>query len=130
MTRASGQRDEVRDMWSGTGELTLVTWARVPLAQAEDTCLFAFRPEDGGDEIIAVRVGQPDGAGHRPTIALHRFDRVADVVGSLAGLGPLQTEVCRLSKAGGGVLLLSSRPERWLAGLTDEIVAMLPAASP
>lgn len=131
MTGAAGQRGKVRDMWSRTGELTLVTSARVPLAQAEDACLFAFRPEDGGDEIIAVRVGQPDSTIRQPVIVVHRLDRMVDVVGSLgSGLGPLRAAIRRVADAGGGLLLLSCRSERWLAGLADEILAMLRTTDP
>ena len=131
MTSVGEQRGEVRDMWTRTGELTLVTSARVPLCQAEDSCLFAFRPEDGGDEVIAVRVGRVDWADSQPLVIIHHFDRVADVVGSLgAGPGPLQAAVRRLAEAGGGLLLLSPRSERWLAGLADEILTMLPASIP
>src|SRR5687767_1635572 len=40
--------------------LTRVSEARVPLADAEDTRIVAFRPLDGGGEHLAIVVGRPD----------------------------------------------------------------------
>lgn len=77
----------------------------IPLDQAEDTRLIAFRPVDGGAESLALIVGAPDLSGQVPVI-IHRQNSIADLVGSLGPhLGPLRDAVARLMGAGGGVLL-------------------------
>src|SRR5581483_9736232 len=52
--------DAVLSRRAATPGLTRVTEARVPLADAEDARLIAFRPGDGGSEHLAILIGSPD----------------------------------------------------------------------
>jgi GTP cyclohydrolase II len=56
--------------------------ARLPLANAEDTQVVAFRPDDGGPEHLALVIGNPDVS--QPVLArLHSSCLTGDVLGSL-----------------------------------------------
>ena len=55
--------------------LSLISEARVPLEDAEDTRIAAFRPQDGGIEHLAIVIGSPDPsnrADSNPLRVLHR----------------------------------------------------------
>src|SRR2546429_547191 len=62
--------------------LRRVAEARVPLADAEDTQIIAFRPSDGGIEHLAIVIGSPDPA--LPVLTrLHSECFTGDLLGSL-----------------------------------------------
>src|SRR5439155_262797 len=66
----------------GLAALTRVAEARVPLADAEDAQLIAFRPGDGGTEHLAILIGAPDPT--QPVLArLHSQCFTGDVLASL-----------------------------------------------
>jgi GTP cyclohydrolase II len=57
---ASVDITEVLTRRAATAGLSRVAEARVPLADAEDARLIAFRPGDGGSEHLAILIGTPD----------------------------------------------------------------------
>ena len=62
--------------------LTRVAAARVPLAGAENARVFAFRPEAGGIEHLAIVIGDP--SRHEPVLArIHSECFTGDLLGSL-----------------------------------------------
>jgi GTP cyclohydrolase II len=62
--------------------LTQVAATRLPLADAEDTRMFAFRPWGGGPEHLAIVVGTPDVA--QPVLVrIHSSCFTGDLIGSL-----------------------------------------------
>ena len=86
--------------------LTRVAEARVPLADAEDARLIAFRPGDGGTEHLAILIGTPDPAAP-VLVRLHSECFTGDVLASLrCDCGDqLRGAIAAIAKAGGGVLL-------------------------
>jgi GTP cyclohydrolase II len=103
--------------------LTRVSEARVPLADAEDTRIIAFRPSDGGIEHLAIVIGNP--AGQRPVLArLHSECFTGDLLGSLrCDCGDqLRGAIAEIAKAGGGVLLYLAQEGRGI-GLANKLRA-------
>ncbi len=106
-----------------TASLRQVTSARVPLAEAENARLIAFRPADGGIEHLAIVIGEP--ARDRPVLTrLHSECFTGDLLGSLkCDCGQqLRGAVQVLEKAGGGVLLYLAQEGRGI-GLMNKLRA-------
>jgi GTP cyclohydrolase II len=100
-----------------------VAEARVPLADAEDARLIAFRPSDGGVEHLAIVIGRPD-----PTdpvlVRLHSECFTGDLLASLrCDCGDqLRGAIAAISEAGGGVLLYLAQEGRGI-GLVNKLRA-------
>jgi len=103
--------------------LRRVAEARVPLADAEDCRVVAFRPADGGIEHLALVIGQPDR--EAPVLArLHSECFTGDLLGSLrCDCGDqLKGAIAAIAKAGGGVLLYLAQEGRGI-GLVNKLRA-------
>lgn len=103
--------------------LLRVSEARVPLADAEDARVVAFRPQDGGIEHIAVLIGQPEQA-HAPLARIHSECFTGDLLGSLrCDCGPqLHQALRRMAAEGAGVLLYLAQEGRGI-GLVNKLRA-------
>ena len=97
--------------------------ARVPLADAETTEIIAFRPQDGGQEHLALVIGTVD-----PTapvrIRLHSECFTGDLLGSMrCDCGDqLRGAIATLAELGGGVLLYLAQEGRGI-GLVNKLRA-------
>ncbi len=103
--------------------LTRVAEARVPLADAENARLIAFRPGDGGVEHLAIVIGAPDPAA--PVLArLHSECFTGDLLASLrCDCGDqLRGAIAAIARAGGGVLLYLAQEGRGI-GLVNKLRA-------
>jgi len=103
--------------------LRRVAEARVPLIDAEESRLVAFRPSDGGIEHLAIVVGRPDR--DRPVLTrLHSECFTGDLLGSLrCDCGEqLRGAIAELARAGGGVLLYLAQEGRGI-GLVNKLRA-------
>ncbi len=103
--------------------LKRVAEARVPLADAEDARVVAFRPSDGGIEHLAIVIGHPDR--DRPVLTrLHSECFTGDLLGSLrCDCGDqLRGAIALLAKTGGGVLLYLAQEGRGI-GLVNKLRA-------
>lgn len=103
--------------------LMQVSQARLPVADAEDCRLYAFRAADGGPEHFALVIGQPDP--DRPVLArLHSECFTGDLLGSLrCDCGEqLRGAVRAIHAAGGGVLLYMAQEGRGI-GLVNKLRA-------
>jgi len=97
--------------------------AQVPLADAEDAELIAFRPLDGGTEHVAIRIGQPDPA--TPVLVrLHSACLTGDLFGSLrCDCGDqLRGAIAEIASAGGGYVLYLAQEGRDI-GLINKLRA-------
>lgn len=100
-----------------------VSEARVPLDDAEDTRIVAFRPRDGGLEHLALIIGAPAADG--PVLTrLHSECFTGDLLGSLrCDCGDqLRGAIREISRAGGGVLLYLAQEGRGI-GLVNKLRA-------
>lgn len=97
--------------------------ATVPLAEAENTNVIAFRPPDGGREHLAIVIGalEPDAP---VLVRIHSECFTGDLLGSLrCDCGDqLRGAVAEISKAGGGVLLYMAQEGRGI-GLVNKLRA-------
>jgi GTP cyclohydrolase II len=103
--------------------LRRVAEARIPLADAEDCRVVAFRPADGGIEHLALVIGQPDR--EAPVLTrLHSECFTGDLLGSLrCDCGDqLKGAIAAIAKAGGGVLLYLAQEGRGI-GLVNKLRA-------
>ena len=103
--------------------LTRVAEARVPLTEAEDARLIAFRPGDGGSEHLAILIGRPDPGA--PVLArLHSECFTGDLLASLrCDCGDqLRGAIAAIAEAGGGVLLYLAQEGRGI-GLVNKLRA-------
>lgn len=103
--------------------LDRVSEAVVPLEDAENTRIIAFRPPDGGLEHLAIVIGQPVPDG--PVLArLHSECFTGDLLGSLrCDCGDqLRGAIQEISRAGGGVLLYLAQEGRGI-GLVNKLRA-------
>lgn len=105
------------------GHLTRVAEARVPLADAENCRLIAFRPADGGPEHLAIVVGEPEPGA--PILArLHSECFTGDLLGSLrCDCGEqLKGAIRTMAASGGGVVLYLAQEGRGI-GLINKLRA-------
>ncbi|MSO92317.1 MAG: GTP cyclohydrolase II [Rhodospirillales bacterium] len=103
--------------------LKRVSEARVPLPQAPDTRIIAFRPLDGGLEHIAIVIGEPAPEDAVLT-RLHSECFTGDLLGSLrCDCGDqLQGAIREIAAAGKGVLLYLAQEGRGI-GLVNKLRA-------
>jgi len=103
--------------------LTQVAEARVPLADAENARLLAFRPGDGGAEHLAILIGQPDRSAP-VLVRLHSACLTGDLLGSLrCDCGDqLRGAIAAIAKTGGGVVLYLAQEGRGI-GLVNKLRA-------
>jgi GTP cyclohydrolase II len=103
--------------------LTQVAEARVPLADAENARLIAFRPGDGGTEHLAILIGTP-AAGKPVLVRLHSECFTGDLLASLrCDCGDqLRGAIAAIAEAGGGVLLYLAQEGRGI-GLVNKLRA-------
>ena len=103
--------------------LERVAEARVPLAEAENARLIAFRPRDGGAEHLAILIGSPDPA--TPVLVrLHSECFTGDLLASLrCDCGDqLRGSIAAIARAGDGVLLYLAQEGRGI-GLVNKLRA-------
>jgi GTP cyclohydrolase II len=103
--------------------LSRVAEARVPLAEAENARLIAFRPGDGGTEHLAILIGDLDPAAPA-LVRLHSECFTGDLLASLrCDCGDqLRGAIATISKAGGCVLLYLAQEGRGI-GLVNKLRA-------
>jgi GTP cyclohydrolase II len=99
--------------------------ARVPLADAENARIVAFRPADGGPEQFAIIVGEPEGV-PAPLVRLHSECFTGDLLGSLrCDCGDqLRGAIRRMAEEGAGVLLYLAQEGRGI-GLANKLRAYM-----
>ena len=129
LTASSGERlsvtadDVLNHQVNVARSLRPVAEARVPLAQAENARIVAFRPSDGGIEHLAVVIGDPDPA--QPVLTrLHSECFTGDLLGSLrCDCGDqLRGAIAEIAAAGSGVLLYLAQEGRGI-GLVNKLRA-------
>jgi GTP cyclohydrolase II len=100
-----------------------VAEARVPLEQAENARIVAFRPSDGGIEHLAIVIGEPD-PDQAVLTRLHSECFTGDLLGSLrCDCGDqLRGAIAEISAAGSGVLLYLAQEGRGI-GLVNKLRA-------
>jgi GTP cyclohydrolase II len=114
------------DMAAAT--LTRVAEARVPLEDAPEARIVAFRAADGGIEHLAILVGQPEmslASGRTPLARIHSECFTGDLLGSLrCDCGPqLRGAIRRMAEdPAGGVLLYLAQEGRGI-GLVNKLRA-------
>ena len=89
--------------------LERVTEARVPLGEAENARLIAFRPRDGGTEHLAIMIGAPDPAAP-VLVRLHSECFTGDLLASLRCDCGDQLRGDRAGRRRGAALLGAGRP--------------------
>src|SRR3954447_20139694 len=99
--------------------------ARVPLADAENARIVAFRPADGGPEQFAIIVGEPETV-PAPLVRLHSECFTGDLLGSLrCDCGDqLRGAIRRMAEEGAGVLLYLAQEGRGI-GLANKLRAYM-----
>ncbi len=107
--------------------LKRVATAAVPLADAPDARIVAFRAADGGIEHLAILVGQPEAlaaTGGAPLARVHSECFTGDLLGSLrCDCGPqLRGAIARMAAEGDGVLLYLAQEGRGI-GLVNKLRA-------
>ncbi len=97
--------------------------ARVPLEEAPDTRIVAFRPQDGGIEHIAILIGRPEQA-QAPLVRVHSECFTGDLLGSRrCDCGPqLHQAITRMEAEGAGVILYMAQEGRGI-GLVNKLRA-------
>ncbi|MBM85340.1 MAG: GTP cyclohydrolase II [Rhodospirillaceae bacterium] len=97
--------------------------AVVPLADAEHARIVAFRPLDGGDEHVAIVIGEPD-AGGPVLVRLHSQCLTGDLLGSLrCDCGDqLRGAISEIASHGAGILLYLAQEGRDI-GLINKLRA-------
>ena len=103
--------------------LERIAEARVPLEEAEDARIVAFRPPDGGIEHLAILIGRPEDAG-TPLARIHSECFTGDLLGSRrCDCGPQLHQAIRLMEAeGAGVILYMAQEGRGI-GLVNKLRA-------
>ena len=103
--------------------LRRVAEASVPLVDAEETRVIAFRPDDGGTDHLAIMIGEPKGPA--PVLArIHSECFTGDLLGSLrCDCGDqLRGAIRAISEAGGGVVIYLAQEGRGI-GLVNKLSA-------
>ncbi|WP_430471650.1 GTP cyclohydrolase II [Thalassospira lucentensis] len=109
---------------ASAASLREVSQARVPLEDAENATVIAFRPEDGGQEHLAIVIDAP--AKDQPVlIRLHSECFTGDLIGSLrCDCGPqLRGAISEIAKSGQGGIILYLRQEGRGIGLVNKLRA-------
>ena len=109
--------------YSAARSLDIVAQARVPLEEAENTQIVAFRPSDGGFEHLAVVIGEP--AKDKAVLTrLHSECFTGDLLGSLrCDCGDqLRGAITAIAEAGSGLLLYLAQEGRGI-GLVNKLRA-------
>jgi GTP cyclohydrolase II len=103
--------------------LSRVSEARVPLFDAENTRIIAYRPKDGGLEHLAIVIGEPS-ADDAVLVRLHSECFTGDLLGSLkCDCGDqLRGAIAEISSQGTGVLLYLAQEGRGI-GLVNKLRA-------
>ncbi|TAN65115.1 MAG: GTP cyclohydrolase II [Magnetospirillum sp.] len=103
--------------------LRQVSEARVPLENAENARIVAFRPSDGGIEHLAIIIGEPD-PDQAILTRLHSECFTGDLLGSLrCDCGDqLRGAIAEIAQAGSGVLLYLAQEGRGI-GLVNKLRA-------
>ena len=103
--------------------LARVAEASVPLEDAPDARIIAFRAPDGGIEHLAILVGRPEAA-EAPLVRLHSECFTGDLLGSLrCDCGAqLRGAIARMAADGAGVLLYLAQEGRGI-GLANKLRA-------
>jgi len=103
--------------------LEVVARAKLPVEDAPDSQLVAFRSVDGGMEHMALVIGEW-GADHAPLVRLHSECFTGDLLGSLkCDCGTqLKKAIARIRADGGGVLLYLAQEGRGI-GLMSKLRA-------
>ena len=97
--------------------------ARVPLEEAENVRVVAFRPPDGGIEHLAILIGKPEQA-ETPLVRVHSECFTGDLLGSRrCDCGPqLHQAIARMDAEGAGVILYMAQEGRGI-GLVNKLRA-------
>lgn len=118
---------ESEDIFNYEADVTLdlrrVVTAPVPLVEAENTIITAFRPADGGVEHLAIIIGDP--TRHEPVLTrLHSECFTGDLLDSLkCDCGQqLRGAIKEMANAGGGVLIYLAQEGRGI-GLINKLRA-------
>jgi len=103
--------------------LTLVASAPVPLAGAEETSIYGFRPQSGGTEHYAIVVGNPSSPGP-VLVRVHSECFTGDLLGSLkCDCGEqLRGAITRMGEEGEGIVLYMAQEGRGI-GLINKLRA-------
>ncbi len=115
--------DVLRHAALSASVLVRVSEAQVPLEQAPDTRVVAFRSSDTGAEHYAVLVGRPELAA-APLVRVHSECFTGDLIGSLrCDCGPqLRGAIARMAAEGAGALLYMAQEGRGI-GLPNKLRA-------
>ena len=103
--------------------LRQVAEANVPLADAENTRILAFRPDDGGTDHLAILIGEPKGP--EPVLArIHSECFTGDLLGSLrCDCGDqLRGAIKAIAEAGSGIVIYLAQEGRGI-GLVNKLRA-------
>jgi GTP cyclohydrolase II len=103
--------------------LVRIAEASVPMAEAPDARVVAFRPPDGGIEHLAILIGRPEDA-EAPLVRIHSECFTGDLLGSLrCDCGTqLRGAIRRMADEGTGVLLYLAQEGRGI-GLVNKLRA-------
>ena len=106
---------------TASGMLNRVSAAKVPLADAAETTIVAFRPADGGSEHLAMVIGDPS-PDEPVLVRIHSQCFTGDLVASLrCDCGEqLRGGVRLIAECGGGVLLYMTQEGRGI-GLVNKL---------
>ncbi len=108
---------------AAAAELRPIASARVPLQDAPDSRVVAFRAEGTAIEHLAILVGHPEAA-QAPLVRIHSECFTGDLLGSLrCDCGPqLRGAIARMAEEGTGVLLYLAQEGRNI-GLVNKLRA-------
>ncbi len=115
--------DVLRFPAAAASALARVAEASVPLEDAPEARLVAFRPPDGGVEHLALLIGRPEER-EAPLVRLHSECFTGDFLGSLrCDCGPqLRQAIRRMAADGAGALLYLAQEGRGI-GLVNKLRA-------